>query len=148
MSTATALLPVVRMCDNPDCGGWGACDRIRSERRTMGITEWLGPDVAMQSEDYILRVITQELSLSAASDSAGALHVIPPGTQFTIHTGHGGIPADKQQAGKEAYVVVYSGPDMDLDEILAGSPLVAECPNCGCKLDAMSTGFCAAKEAS
>ena len=121
MSTATALLPVVRMCDNPDCGGWGACDRIRNERRTMGMMEWVTPDESYAGdEDQILRVLRQELTVQQASDSKGVLHMVPP-AEFTVHKGTSGLSASAMQAG-EAYAVTYSGPDRDLDDILADSP--------------------------
>ena len=122
MSTATALLPVVRMCDNPDCGGWGACDRIR-ENPIMGLAEFADPATASDAD--VLAILRQDIALAVPRCHSGGHQMVPAGCEFTVHKGRIAI-ADTdllpEHQGKERYAAVYSGPDVTLDEILASAP--------------------------
>jgi hypothetical protein len=119
LTTATVSeFVTVRMCDNPDCGGWRKCDRMRLTRRTMALGEWLAPDV---SDDQIQRIFRQLLTVAPASDSTGLWHMVPPGTEYTVHKGAASVPDEGIREGVFC-TAVYSGPDADLDDILAGSP--------------------------
>jgi hypothetical protein len=122
MSAAVDGLPVVRMCDNPECGGWNACDRIRVTRRTMASLNL----VPAGADEWLVRRITlQSLAADCVSDTEGIRHAVPGNCEFTVHMGHGGLPADQHYrvpGGFEACTAVYSGPDADLDDVLAGSP--------------------------
>lgn len=114
MTAATEVIgPVVRLCDNPQCGGWDACDRIRLDA-PMGVIREI--DAAKAPADgTVCRIIRDDLSLDYASDSAGVHRTVPDGCEFTVHKGPG-------PDGKLCYTAVYSGPARDADEVLAGSP--------------------------
>lgn len=118
--TQTLAGPVVTMCQNPDCKGWDMCpDMRRKDKRSMGIADHYDPGL---DEAIILRMFRQELALIGASDSTGVMHMVPDGCEFTVHKGWGAIPTEKRTEATECYTAVYSGPDMDLDDILAESP--------------------------
>ena len=116
--TLTMPGPVVKMCQNPDCGGVG-CDQIRRTRRTMAIREHIRPDLGPAD---VLAFFRQEIAISGPKDSQGIAHMVPGGCEFTVHKGWGDIPAAEREDGRECYIAWYSGPDLDLDGILAGSP--------------------------
>jgi hypothetical protein len=117
--SAAGDLPVVRMCGNPSCGGWEACDRVRAGRRTMALRLTEDPGAG---EDLVLRLLRRELALSAPTDSKGTAHMVPPACEFTVHKGWAGVRAEHVEEGRECFIAVYSGPDRDLDDILAASP--------------------------
>jgi len=120
MTAATGVIgPVVRMCDNPDCGGLNACDRIRPET-FIGFTAWLEP--GLMTEDTLLAYFTQELLFTCASNSRKVEHLIPDGMEFTVHKGAAGLPGVSRKDGLEAFTVLYSGDAATLDEALEGSP--------------------------
>ena len=88
----------------------------------MSLTEWLPAEVIALGEDRILSLMQNELAMSYATDSKGIRRVIPAGTEFTVHKGTSGMEVRDSHLGRQVYVAVYSGPDADLDDILADSP--------------------------
>ena len=117
------LGPVVRMCDNPQCGSedgpFGGCGRINPDA-PMALSIPLSPD---RDDDSVRARLSLELSLQYASDSGGMRRVIPDGCEFTAHkTPSQWMTAEVTENGLTAYTAVYSGPARDPDEALAGSP--------------------------
>lgn len=125
MSTPLTGLPVLKMCENPVCGGANACDRVRKDRPSMGIAEWhrlLLPDPdSAANHDRTMWIMCQELAISGASTSEGVLHFIPDGCEFTVHRGSAGY-LGPDHPGEELWTAVYSG-EADRDAILADAPL-------------------------
>lgn len=114
MATATEVIgPVVRMCGNPRCGGWNACDRIRLDA-PLGVMKEIDP-VAGLDDDRVCVLLREDLALDYASDSAGVHRMVPDGCEFTVHKG-------AAPDGKLHYTAAYSGPARDPDEVLAGMP--------------------------
>ena len=115
MTIVTEVIgPVVRMCGNPQCGGWwDSCDRIRRDA-PMGTTTEIDLAKAL-ADDIVCRIIRDDLSLDYASDSAGIRRAVPDGCEFTVHK-------STALEGKLRYTAIYSGPAHDADEVLAGSP--------------------------
>ena len=123
--TATAIGPVVRMCDDPDCGR--ACpssarDRARITDRTLGISHVIPPELADRfmgdMDKAVCRILTQDLALNYAPDSHGVKRMIPDGCEFTIHKDVAIIPG-----GQDYYAAIYSGAATSIDGILDGAPL-------------------------
>jgi hypothetical protein len=112
--------PALRMCANPQCGGYGNCDQIDKSRPAMGITEDIGPDMPA-AEDRVIARLAMELAWSCASDASGVLHVIPDGAEFTVHRN------PDAPDGRRSYCAIYSGA-VPKDELLAGSPAPEDYP--------------------
>ena len=117
MNATPPGLPVIRMCQRPDCAGVACPDSgLPSKHRMIALAEAADSGV-FADDDAVLRFMRQELALSGCSDSGGVMHHVPA-VEFTVHKGWGPWPV---QPGRDCYVAVYSG-EADVDEILAGTP--------------------------
>ena len=124
MEAATEIIgPVVRMCDDPDCGGLNACDRIAPSQPIMAITVWVEP--GRFPDEALLELLVHDLILACCSDSSGAMHMIPDRTEFTVHKGDRGIEEQRRVPGRDAATAVYSGPARHKDDIVADAPLAS-----------------------
>ncbi len=111
--TATAIGPVVRMCDDPDCHGWDACP---GANMLMGLADNFPPEI---SDDRAVALFAQNLALSAPKDSAGVARVVPDGAEFLLHKS---AYAAAGTIGQYRWTAVYSGAGGTIDEVLAGAP--------------------------
>lgn len=130
--TATAVVgPVLRMCDNPECGGEGACDRIPDRptlyftatmRRKPGMTN---ADIAEDARWVISRTLAHCPAESVASPFAdydlASARFIPDGAEFTVHNGNQGPSRTRWPDRVVDYTAVYSG-ELPLDDLLAAAP--------------------------
>ena len=114
MAAATGVIgPVVRMCDDPGCGGMFKCERANP---LMGLSENVPLHSDLSDED-VCALLRQEISLNPASDDAGVQRMVPDGCEFVVHK----VDTDGLGYGM-TYAAVYSGPARNRDEALAGSP--------------------------
>jgi len=112
----------VRMCDSPQCAGFGACDRI-PPGPLAAVSHWI--DRSGWDDPKILRFFAQEVALSPCSDDKGVWHIVPEGAEFTVHVGEGSLPLGQAAAGnpgREFCTAVYSGPARTRSELVGGSP--------------------------
>ena len=112
LTTATAIGPVVRMCDDPDCHGWDACP---GANMLMGLADTFRPRSATTGP----WPCSQNLALSVSKDSAGVARVVPDGAEFLLHKS---AYAAAGTIGEYRWTAVYSGAGGTIDEVLAGAP--------------------------
>ena len=110
----TAPGPVVRMCEDPACGGYGICpaaaaDRARIAGKTLGISEKkaAGSDA---TDEVMAWVLAQEIAISRPTDNSGNAWWTPDGLEFRVHKSADGT-----------YSALYSGPCATLEEVFAGA---------------------------
>lgn len=122
MTTATEVIgPVVRMCDNPQCGSESSpsgCGQMYPDS-LMGLSIPLSPS---RDDASVCARLSLELSLTYATDSSGVRRAIPDGCGFTAHKAPAWVEFESKASGNVAWSACYSGPARDLDEALAGSP--------------------------
>lgn len=126
-----------RMCDDPEGHDWKACPHTMTSRRTIGLTEVLGPDVVALGTEHTLGLLRQELAINPVCDSDGTAHMLPPECEFVVHVERGrgslsgtvrvmreggfiDLAADPREG--DCYIAVLSSPDAELDDLLAYSP--------------------------
>lgn len=114
------------MCDNPDCGGDGACDRI-TERPTFGLKATWEPGAGLPEEagDAWARDMLADLfaECSAPAVEGGPRNwFVPDGAEFTVHKGDRGLPEGERRPDLVTYAAIYSG-TAPRDELMAGAPL-------------------------
>lgn len=108
--------PVVKMCDEPDCGGINGCERIRRDVG-LGLSDHISPPAGVSADDLAVAVFQQELTLNYATDSNGVKRMIPDGCEFTVHKS-----PDVYHVLGPLYAAVYSGTAITRDEVLADAP--------------------------
>ena len=118
---AETLGPVVRVCDNPQCGSEDSesgCSRVGPDV-LMGMS--MGVTPAPRENDILCAFFSRELSITYATDSHGVRRVIPDGCEFTLHKAPARVEFEGKDRGYVAWGAYYSGPAHDLDEALTGS---------------------------
>lgn len=130
-ATATVVGPVLRMCDNPQCSGSSACDRIPDRPTLYYILKMIHhPEktAAAVAEDarwlisrFLARCRAESMAyLFDGCDPAGP-HFIPDGAEFTVHKGSQGPARIQWPDYALDYTAVYSG-ELPLDDLLAAAP--------------------------
>jgi hypothetical protein len=109
--TATAIGPVVRMCEGQESHTWDACPGANP---LMGLADSLPADMP---DDVAVCLFRQNLSLGAPKDTAGVSRITPDGAEFLLHK-----DLADPMSGQRRWTAIYSGPEMTIDEALAGSP--------------------------
>lgn len=112
----------IEFCPEDNCQG-PDCPRHKAQRqrpidenwgRTLGLTESIEQGAPIDRE-FLVRILTQEIMISQASDKDGVLHMTPMAAQYEIHTSAARDP------NRICFTAVYCGPQR-VDELLAAEP--------------------------